>query len=137
LRRAGNISASKKVKYIFKPANFTSPNDLEIIKLLLNAEAVEVNERYQAPKGTPAARTNLGELFLPLEGHVDVAAEKIRLKKEQEKIEGEIAKAEQKLGNPNFVQKVPPPVLAEHQQRLVDFKSKLEHVLEALKALEG
>ncbi|HEY2082458.1 MAG TPA: class I tRNA ligase family protein, partial [Verrucomicrobiae bacterium] len=137
LRRAGNISAGKKVKYIFKPVNFTPPQDLEVIKLLLNAEAVEINESYQSPKGTPAARTELGELYLPLEGHVDVAAEKIRLGKEQEKIEGDITKTEQKLANPNFVQKVPPQVLAEHQQRLIDLKAKLDHVLEALKALEG
>ncbi|HWD91036.1 MAG TPA: valine--tRNA ligase [Verrucomicrobiae bacterium] len=137
LRRAGNISAGKKVKYIFKPVNFTPPNDLEVIKLLLNAEALEVNENYQAPKGTPAARTQLGEIFLPLEGYVDVAAEKVRLKKEEEKLQGDIEKTEQKLGNPNFVQKVPPQVLAEHQQRAIDLKAKLEHVLEALKALEG
>jgi valyl-tRNA synthetase len=137
LRRAGNISAGKKVKFIFKPVNFTPPHDLEVIKLLLNAEAVEVNEVYQAPKGTPTARTELGELCLPLEGLLDVAAEKIRLKKEQEKIEGDVAKTEQKLANPNFVQKVPPQVLAEHQQRLIDLKTKLEHVLEALKALEA
>jgi valyl-tRNA synthetase len=137
LRRAGNISASKRVKYIFKPVNFTPPQDLEVIKLLLNAEALEVNENYQAPKGTPTARTELGELWLPLEGLIDVAAEKVRLTKEKEKLEGEITKAEQKLANPNFVQKVPPQVLAEHQQRVIDFKAKLEHVLEALKALEG
>jgi valyl-tRNA synthetase len=137
LRRAGNISAGKKVKYIFKPVNFTPPQDLEVIKLLLNAEALEVNESYQAPKGTPTARTELGELYLPLEGLIDVAAEKVRLTKEREKLEGEITKAEQKLANPNFVQKVPPQVLAEHQQRAIDFKAKLEHVLEALKALEG
>jgi len=76
LRRAGNISSGKKVKYIFKPVNFTPPTDLEVIKLLLNAEALEVNADYQAPKGTPTARTELGELFLPLEGLVDVAAER-------------------------------------------------------------
>ena len=137
LRRAGNISASKKVKFIYKPVNFTPPHDLEVIKLLLNAEALEVNENFQAAKGTPAARTELGELFLPLEGLIDVAAEKIRLTKEKEKLEGDIEKTEQKLANPNFVQKVPPQVLAEHQQRAIDFRAKLEHVLEALKALEG
>jgi valyl-tRNA synthetase len=137
LRRAGNIPASKKVKFVYKPVNFTSPQDIEVIKLLLNAEAVEVNENYQAAKGTPTVRTELGELCLPLEGLVDVAAEKVRRKKEQESIEGDIAKTEQKLANPNFVQKVPPQVLAEHQQRLIDLKTKLEHVLEALKALAG
>ncbi len=137
LRRAGNISASKKVKYIFKPSNFTPEQELEVIKLLLNAEALEVNENYQPAKGTPAVRTELGELYLPLEGLIDVAAEKVRLTKEREKLEGEIAKTKEKLANPNFVQKVPPQVLAEHQQRLVDFNVKLEHVIEALKALEG
>ncbi len=137
LRRAGNISASKKVKYIFKPSNFTPEQELEVIKLLLNAEALEVNENYQAAKGTPAVRTELGELYLPLEGLIDVAAEKVRLTKERERLEGEIAKTKEKLANPNFVQKVPPQVLAEHQQRLVDFNVKLEHVIEALKALEG
>jgi len=137
LRRAGNISASKKVKFIYKPVNFTPPNDLEVIKLLLNAEALEVNESYQAPKGTPAARTELGEIFLPLEGHIDVAAEKVRLGKERDKLQSDIEKTEQKLANPNFVQKVPPQVLAETQQRDLDLKAKLEHVLEALKALEG
>jgi valyl-tRNA synthetase len=137
LRRAGNIPASKKVKYIFKPVNFTPEHDIEIIKLLLNAEAVEVKDEYQAPKGTPTVRAELGELWLPLEGLVDVAAEKGRLSKEKAKLEDDIAKTEQKLANPNFVQKVPPQVLAEHQQRLIDFKAKLDHVIEALKALEG
>jgi len=39
----------------------------------------------------------MGELYLPLEGLVDVAAEKARLTKELEKIESESTKAEQKL----------------------------------------
>ena len=54
-----------------------------------------------------------------------------------EKIEAEIVKAEQKLANPSFVQKVPPQVLVEHQQRALDLKAKLDQIIEALKALEG
>ena len=127
LRRAGNIQAAKKVKYVFKPAQHLTPHDAEVIKLLLNAEALEVVKEYQPPKGTPAVQSKLGELFLPLEGHIDPAAEKIRLTKEVEKIQGEIVKVEQKLGNPNFTQKVPPAVLAEHQQRLKDWQVKLAH----------
>jgi valyl-tRNA synthetase len=137
LRRTANIPSGKKVKYVFKPVNYTPPYEIEVIKLLLNAEALEVDQNYESPKGTPTVRTELGELCLPLEGHVDVAAEKMRLTKEKEKIEGEIAKAEQKLANPNFVQKVPPQVLLEHQQRLADWHAKLEHVKNALQALEG
>jgi valyl-tRNA synthetase len=64
-------------------------------------------------------RTELGDLFLPLEGLIDMEAEKARLKKELEKIEAEAAKVEQKLANPNFTQKVPRSVLEEHRQRLL------------------
>jgi valyl-tRNA synthetase len=82
-------------------------------------------------------RTELGDLFLPLEGLIDVEAEKARLKKELEKIEAEAARVEQKLANPNFTQKVPANVLQEHQRRLADWQSKREHVKAALAALQG
>jgi len=135
LRRAGNIQAAKKVKYVFKPAQFLTPHDAEVIKLLLNAESLEANADYQPPKGTPTVNSKLGDLFLPLEGLIDVAAEKIRLVKEVEKDQAEITKVEQKLANPNFTTKVPPAVLTEHRKRLVEWKAKLVHDQAALAAL--
>ena len=135
LRRAGNIQAAKKVKYVFKPAQHLTPHDAEVIKLLLNAESLEVNADYQPPKGTPNVVSPMGELFLPLEGLIDVAAEKIRLAKEIEKIQTEIVKVEQKLANPNFTTKVPRAVLTEHEQRLVEWQGKLAHTKAALEAL--
>ena len=138
LRREANISAAKKIRYILKPVNYLPPHDIEVIRLLLNAEAVEVNENYSPAKGTLTARTELGELFLPLEGlrsAEELAAEKARVTKELEKIESEISKVEQKLANPGFTQKVPPAVLLEHQQRLAEWQAKREQVKEALAAL--
>jgi len=137
LRRAANIAANKKVRFVLKPANFVPPHDVEVLRLLLNAEAFEVNADYQPSKNTLTVRAELGDLFLPLEGLIDVEAEKARLKKELEKIEAEIAKVEQKLANPNFTQKVPTTVLQEQQQRLADWQGKRDHVKAALAALQG
>ena len=137
LRRVGNIASNKKVKFIFKPAENFPPNDMEVLKLLLNAEALEVDANYQPARGTPAMRAELGELFLPLEGLIDVVAEKIRLQKEIEKYEVEIEKVRSKLNNPNFAKKVPPQVLDEHKQRLVEWQNKLSHTKAALDALQG
>jgi valyl-tRNA synthetase len=140
LRREANISAAKKIRYVLKPVNYLPPHDIEVIRLLLNAEAVEVNENYQPAKGTLTARTELGELYLPLEGlrsAEELAAEKARVTKELEKIVAEISKVEQKLANPNFTQKVPPQVLQEHQQRLAEWQAKREQVKAALDALNG
>jgi valyl-tRNA synthetase len=136
LRREGNIPASKKVKFVLKPAGHVPEHDLEVLKLLLNAEAVEVNPGFEPPKGTPSVHSEQGDLFLPLEGVVDMAAEKARLSKELEKCEAEISKAEQKLSNPSFAGKAPPHVLQEHQQRLAEWQSKRDRLKENLSRLK-
>jgi valyl-tRNA synthetase len=137
LRREGNIPSSKKVKYVFKPANQLLPHDAEVLKLLLNAEALEIDANYLPKKGTPTVHSDLGDLFLPMEGLIDVAAEKARLAKELEKIDSEITKAEQKLNNPNFTSKAPPHVLQEHQQRLAEWQAKRDRIKRALESLQG
>jgi valyl-tRNA synthetase len=135
LRREANLQAGKKLKFIFKPAGQVTAGDVEVLKLLLNAESVELKPDFQPGKNVLTVRHKLGELFLPLEGLIDVAAEKARLSKEIEKYAAEIAKVEQKLANPSFAQKVPAAVLQEHQQRLVEWQKKLAQTQGALAAL--
>jgi len=137
LRRVGNIQAGKKVKFVIKPSREILPHDSEVIKILLNAEAFEINADYAAKKGTPTAHTPFGELFLPLEGHIDPVAEIARLTKKVEEYTAEKTKVEQKLANPAFTQKVPAAVLQEHQQRLADWQEKLAQAKAALDALAG
>jgi valyl-tRNA synthetase len=138
LRREANIPSNKKAKFIFKPGTGVPSHDIKVLQLLLNAEQLEVvAPDYEPPKGTPAVRAQLGELYLPLEGLIDPAAERNRLTREREKIVAEIEKVEAKLNNPAFVQKVPPNVLQEHQKRLLDWQAKLQQVGRALEALSG
>ena len=110
---------------------------MEVLKILLNAESLEVDANFTPKKGTPAVHTDLGDLFLPMDGLIDVAAERERRTKEKEQILGEIQKVEQKLANPAFTQKVPESVLLEHQKRLADWQAKLKHTLAALEDLNG
>ncbi len=135
LKREGNIQSGKKVKFVLKPSGEMLPHDVAVLKILLNAEALDVVPNYTPAKGTLSAHNELGNLYLPLEGLVDFTAEKARLTKELEKINGEILKVEQKLGNPAFAQKVPAEVLREHEKRLADWQAKKQHVLAALAAL--
>jgi len=110
-------------------------HESDVVKLLLNAEALDVDPNFVPRKGTPSALTELGELFLPLEGLVDVEAEKARLNKERARIEGEIEKAQAKLNNPAFTEKAPANVLEEHKKRLTEWQAKLQQVKAALEAL--
>jgi len=135
LRREGNLPSNKKVKFVFKPLQGVSGHQIEVIKLLLNAETLEICETYLPAKGTPVALSPMGELFLPLEGLIDVEAEMARLAKELEKVRLEIEKVQQKLGNPAFTQKVPTTVLQEHKKRLVDWQTKEQQLLGSLENL--
>jgi len=135
LRREANIPAGKKVRYVLKPAGELMRQEVEILRLLLNAEALDVDPAFEPKKGTPVIHGDLGLLFLPLEGLVDMGAEKVRLAREIEKIDLEIAKVRQKLGNVHFTSKAPPQVLHEHQLRLVDWATKRERVVASLQEL--
>jgi valyl-tRNA synthetase len=137
LRRTANIAANKKIKFILKPTCELASHDVEVVKLLLNAEALEISANHQPAKGTLTVRTDLGDLFLPTAGLIDVEAETARQTKELQKIEADISKVEQKLANPNFTQKVPANVLDEHKQRLADLIAKRDHVKSALAALQS
>lgn len=125
LRRDFNIASNKRIRFVLKPNGELPEAEVQVLKLLLNAEVLEVSPAYQPPRGTPAALTPLGELFLPLEGLIDPAAERERLARELAKVESEIAKVSTKLNSDSFVAGAPPPVVAEHRKRLEEWKAKL------------
>jgi valyl-tRNA synthetase len=136
LRREGNLASHQKFRFIFKPANAMPAHEVEVIKLLLNAEPLDIDPNFQPAKGTPTARSPLGELYLPLEGLIDIAAEKARLAKSLEKIKGEIEHIERRLNNPAFAEKAPAAVLEDNRARLADWKAKEAHAVAALDALK-
>ena len=137
LRGEFNLPSNQKIPYVLQPAESLSDYELDTLRILLNAERIQIETQYDAPKGTPAVPSSLGTLFLPLEGLINVEAEKGRLEKELEKIAKEVEKVEKKLANKGFVDRAPAEVVQEHQQRLVDWQQKLEHTRKSLDALGG
>ncbi|MEO6263362.1 MAG: valine--tRNA ligase, partial [Luteimonas sp.] len=71
----------------------------------------------------PAATAIVGDLklFVPLEGLVDLDAERTRLDKELKRVEGELAKSQGKLASETFVQNAPAAVVEQERQRLADW----------------
>ena len=133
LRRDFNIASNKRVRFVLQPRITLSPHDASVLQILLSAEVLDLDPGYLPAPGAPTAPTPLGTLYLPLEGLVDLDAERERLTREIAKTADELTKVRAKLANPSFADKVPPAVLEEHRQREANFAGKLAQ-LEARRA---
>ena len=77
----------------------------------------------QATQAAPVAMS--GDLRLALFVAIDVEAEQARLAKEVSRLQGEITKADAKLGNAGFVARAPAAVVEQERARLADFRQSL------------
>ncbi len=113
LKAEYHVGSRKDVRFVVKGAVAWLAEETKVLALLAGAAEIVLDAAYEAPKGTPAAITPVGEVYLPMEGLIDVAAERARLSKEIEKIRIEVKKCEGKLGNASFVDRAPPEVVAQ------------------------
>jgi len=136
LKAEYKLSTRKDVRFVVKGAPAWLGEETAVLALLVGAGTIDLDNQAAAPKGTPAALTPVGEVIMPLEGLVDVAAERARLGKEIEKIRGELEKSQGKLKNPAFVDRAPEAVVAQERARLEEWNAKLTQLADMLSALE-
>jgi len=108
----------------------------EVIRRLARLERLEVIAG-EPPRGSAQFVIGEATAALPLEGLIDLDAERARLRKEVARLADEIAKVERKLGNADFVAKAPAEVVEENQERLAGFaelKAKTEGALARLES---
>jgi valyl-tRNA synthetase len=74
---------------------------------------------------------------LPLNGVIDLGAEKARLQKEIHKVESDIKRADAKLGNADFLARAPEEVVESEREKREEAASRRDKILEALERLQG
>jgi valyl-tRNA synthetase len=77
------------------------------------------------------------DVFVDLAGLVDVAAEIVRLTKENEKTEGFLAAKQAKLANESFTARAPEAVIAKERAQLAELEDRLAKGRAALEDLRG
>ena len=135
LKAEYKMGSRKDIRFVIKAAPEWLAGEVKVLALLVGAEEITLDPSYEAPKGTPAAVTGIGEVYMPLEGLIDIEAERARLSREISLTELEIKKCEGKLGNASFVDRAPPEVVVQEKARLDDWKGKLLQLRDMLGAL--
>lgn len=108
------------------------------IERFCNPETLTIGLSIEAPEKSMSAVVSGAELFMPLEGLIDVEAELTRLAKELEKWAKEVKLVQGKLSNERFVSKAPEAVVAEERKKEADYLEKhatVEKRMEELKNL--
>ncbi len=107
--------------------------DVETLQLLRKHQGameflagVHIKDAVGAPAACAVVVIGHAEALLPLEGHVDVAAEKDRMDKELKKVAKDVKSLRGKLGNERFMAKAPEDVVAEFQEKLAKAERRLE-----------
>jgi valyl-tRNA synthetase len=139
LRGEMNVSPATKLPlYVLGDAAFMKSAG-PVLQALAKLNEVKVfdNEAEWTQAAAAAPVAVVGEARLCLFMEVDVAAEKIRLRKEVARLEGEIGKANGKLSNEAFVAKAPPAVIEQERKRVADFEATLLKVNAQLSQLEA
>jgi valyl-tRNA synthetase len=102
------------------------------LKALAKLSEVEIVDKLP-DLGFPVQ--SLGQSQLMLKVEIDVEAELARLDKEAQRLQGEIAKAEAKLNNENFVNKAPAAVVEQEKERVKKFGEQLAQVKDQMAKL--
>lgn len=139
IRGVMNIPPSTQLTVIVKPGNGELGSHLakngEYVKTLARVKELRINVNETKPRAAATAVIKDAEVYVPLEGVLDLDEERARLAKEIEKIARDIEMFAKKLSNKNFVDKAPKAVVEKDTARFEELKAMREKLEQSLKML--
>ena len=132
-----NCPPAKKVHLhlVTEARRLVSVNKSSILRLAGASEIDFIESGAEVGEKTVSQVCEIGQIFVPLGDLVNLEEERARLNKELERIKGEIARADGKLMNKNFVAKAPKKLVDDERakkEKYLDAKAKIEKQLSML-----
>ena len=134
VRNQKNIGPNKPLALVAKTEEVALFTDFEGIIRKLGGIS-ELTFAATGPTASVSFVQGGSEFFIPLEGHIDLAAERTRLEKELEYAQGFRESVQRKLSNEKFAQNAKPDVLERERQKLADAEAKIAALEQALVSL--
>ncbi len=125
IRGEMNISPAKQINVFLKSGSITSSQE-RYIKSLVKIDQLIVDENLDKPKACASAVVKGCDIFIPLEGLIDINVERARIEKELSRLLNSFNGVRKKLENENFVSKAPADVIEKEKNKLADWEKALE-----------
>ena len=138
VRTEMNVPAGAKVNLVLtgggRSAEERIARHADTIKRLARLETITSGA---APKGSASIVAGDVTAAIPLEGLIDMAAERARLAKTIAAHQGDLAKMDAKLGNPDFMARAKPEAIEESRERKAELEGLIAKVKVALARIEA
>jgi len=134
IRGEMNIPPSKKINVLLKSSE-VKDRQIDYIKKLAKVEDLKAGENITKTKASASAIVKSSEIYVPLEGLIDLDVERQRLQKEITRLEGSLAGIEKKLSNEKFVNGAPAEVVGKERAKQRDWQENLRKLKEILENL--
>ena len=139
LRATWRVEHNAKINVFIKAENKKSvailKSNATYIHKLARVEEFNVSGDMKRPLHSAVSVIKDIEIFLPLEGVIDIEKEKKRLGEKLENIRAEFKRIEAKLKNKNFVSKAPKDVVAKTKEKKDAIKLEMSSLKKNLSAL--
>jgi valyl-tRNA synthetase len=130
IRGENNIAPSKEIRLQVRLADGTSEEIFQTynkyLQKLARVSGIEILAFAAKPKLASSAVVDGSEIFVPLEGLIDLGAERARLEKEIARLQQAVEATERKLANSSFVDRAPKEVVDREREKLAAFKATIE-----------
>ncbi|WP_077308321.1 valine--tRNA ligase [Terribacillus halophilus] len=147
IRSVRNIRAevdtpmSKQIQLLIQAEDSTIETELKAqqhyIERFCNPSELTIATEVTAPDKAMSAVLTGVELYLPLEGLIDISQEIERLEKELDKWSKEVERVEKKLSNQGFISKAPAKIVDEERAKQADYEDKRARVQQRINELKG
>ena len=104
---------------------------------LAKAPTLDVAERHAKPPASAAAVVGSVEIYIPLEGVIDIGAETARLEKEMARVEKELERTLKNLSNENFLNRAPAAVVKKARERKEELEAAHQKLAANIGMLKG
>lgn len=134
-----NLSPSLELKAHIKTLSGNAMNILnenrQYLKKLARADIVKTGPEVLKPAGSAVAVRNYTEVYIPLEGLLNVDMEVERLKKEEAKLDQDVLFLNKKLLNEDFLKRAPKEIVEKEKEKYKNYLQKKEKIQENIKKL--
>ncbi len=138
MRAEMNIAPSLKVRVIARADGDAAAilrDGSGLVESLARVDALEIAADAAKPRHSASAVIEGVEIYLPLEGLIDLDAERARLARKRDELRKALDGVERKLGNESFVARAPEEVVKAERERRERFAADLAAVERNLAAL--